>query len=69
MSYYRRVWNMNHYEYELCENSDLDHIYEILETLGYEKSDDEEEMAEGTHRLFDTYGAQPDKTTEDSDDE
>lgn len=69
MSYYRRVWNMNHYEYEPCENSDLDHIYEILETLGYEKSDDEEEMAEGTHRLFDTYGAQPDKTTEDSDDE
>ena len=69
MSYYRRVWNMNHYEYELCENSDLDHIYEILETLGYEKSDDEEEMAEGTHRLFDTYGAQPDKTAEDSDDE
>ena len=68
MSYYRRVWNMNHYEYELCENSDLDHIYEILETLGYEKSDDEEEMAEGTHRLFDTYGAQPDKTAEDSDD-
>lgn len=67
--HYRRVWNMNHYEYELCENSDLDHIYEILETLGYEKSDDEEEMAEGTHRLFDTYGAQPDKTTEDSDDE
>ena len=69
MRYYRRVWNMNNYEYELCENSDLDHIYEILETLGYEKSDDEEEMAEGTHRLFDTYGAQPDKTTEDSDDE
>ena len=69
MSYYRRVWNMNHYEYELCENSDLDHIYEILETLGYEKSDDEEEMAEGTHRLFDTYGAQPNDASEDSDDE
>ena len=64
MSYYRRVWNMNHYEYELCENSDLDHIYEILETLGYEKSDDEEEMAEGTHRLFAIYGA-----AEDSDDD
>lgn len=32
-------------------------------------TDDEEEMAEGTHRLFDTYGAQPDKTAEDSDDE
>ena len=64
MSYYRRVWNMNHYEYELCENSDLDHIYEILETLGYEKSDDEEEMAEGTHRLFTIYGA-----AEDSDDD
>ena len=64
MSYYRRVRNMNHYEYELCENSDLDHIYEILETLGYEKSDDEEEMAEGTHRLFTIYGA-----AEDSDDD
>ena len=69
MSYYRRVWNMNHYEYELCENSDLDHIYEILETLGYEKSDDEEEMANGTHWLFDTYGAQPDNAAEDFDDE
>ena len=64
MRYYRRVRNMNHYEYELCENSDLDHIYEILETLGYEKSDDEEEMAEGTHRLFTIYGA-----AEDSDDD
>ena len=69
MSYYRRVWNMNHYEYELCENSDLDHIYEILETLGYEKSDDEEEMADGTHQLFATYGAQPDAAAEVSDDE
>ena len=68
MSYFRRVWNMNHYEYELCENSDLDHIYEILEVLGYEKSDDEEEMAQGTHWLFDTYGVQPD-TAEGSDDE
>lgn len=60
MSYYRRVWNMNHNEYELRENSDLDYIYEILETLGYEKSDDEEEMAEGTHRLFAIYGAAED---------
>ena len=60
---------MNHYEYELSENSNLDHIYEILETLGYEKSDDEEEMIEGTHRLFDTYGAQAGNAAEDSDDE
>ena len=68
MSYFRRAWNMNHYEYELCENSDLDHIYEILGTLGYEKSDDEEEMADGTHRLFAEYGA-PEDDSEDSDDE
>ena len=67
--YYHRVWNMNHYECELSENSNLDHIYEILETLGYEKSDDEEEMIEGTHRLFDTYGAQAGNAAEDSDDE
>lgn len=44
-------------------------IYEILETLGYEKSDDEEEMANGTHQLFDTYGVQPSDAAEDSDDE
>lgn len=69
MSYYRRVWNMNHYEYELCENSDLDHIYDILETLGYEKSDDEEKMADGTHRLFAAYGTQPDSAAEDSNDD
>lgn len=57
-SYYRRVWNAGHYEYEPCDNYNLNRVYEILEALGYELSDDEEAMADGSHRLFNEYGKQ-----------
>lgn len=67
-SYYDSQWNMGEHQYVLCENSQLDRVYDVLEALGYEKSDDEEAMADGTHRLFAEYGA-PEDDSEDSDDE
>lgn len=67
-SYYDSQWNMGEHQYVLCENSQLDRVYDVLEALGYEKSDDEESMADGTHRLFAEYGA-PEDDSEDSDDE
>ena len=67
-SYYDSRWNMGEHQYVLCENSQLDRVYDVLEALGYEKSDDEEAMADGTHRLFAEYGA-PEDDSEDSDDE
>nr|DAM01583.1 MAG TPA: hypothetical protein [Caudoviricetes sp.] len=67
-SYYDSQWNMGEHQYVLCENSQLDRVYDVLEVLGYEKSDDEEAMADGTHRLFAEYGA-PEDDSEDSDDE
>lgn len=67
-SYYDSQWNMGEHQYVLCENSQLDRVYDVLEALGYEKSDDEEAMADGTHRLFAEYGA-PEDDSEDSNDE
>lgn len=34
------------------ENKALDMLYEFLEALGYEKSDEERQLADGTHPLF-----------------
>jgi len=34
------------------ENEDLDRVYELLEALGYEISDEEKAMRDGTHELF-----------------
>jgi 1-aminocyclopropane-1-carboxylate deaminase/D-cysteine desulfhydrase-like pyridoxal-dependent ACC family enzyme len=31
---------------------ELDQVYEFLEALGYEMSDEERELKEGTHHLF-----------------
>ena len=67
-SYYDSQWNMGEHQYVLCENSQLDRVYDVLEALGYEKSDDEESMADGTHRLFAEYG-EPEDDSEDADDE
>ena len=42
----------------LCHYPILHEKGEILEALGYELSDDEEAMADGSHRLFNEYGKQ-----------
>ena len=34
------------------ENRDLDFLYEILTELGYEMSDEEKALQDGTHELF-----------------
>jgi len=47
------------------ENEKLDRIYALLIKLGYEMSDDEKALQNGTHPLFTEQDAQ----TEDSDDE
>lgn len=44
--YYNR-WNAAH-----CNNDELDGIYTLLEKLGYEMSDDEKALQNGTHELF-----------------
>lgn len=47
-------WHYNgsvrYFEYE--ENDKLDLIYQLLTQLGYEMSDEEKEMQDGTHELF-----------------
>lgn len=48
-------WHFNgscrYFEHE--ENDKLDLIYQLLTQLGYEMSDEEKEMQDGTHELFD----------------
>lgn len=44
--YYQR------YSAKHCENEALDALYSVLEKLGYEMSDDEKALQDGTHELF-----------------
>lgn len=46
-SYYR-TWP----DFEHCENELMDEIYEFLISLGYEMSDDEKQLQDGTHEIF-----------------
>lgn len=48
--YYRGYWNS--YTIKHDENEKLDRIYVLLEKLGYEMSDDEKALQDGTHELF-----------------
>lgn len=45
---YRYNYTIDHYE-----NSELDRIYEALVALGYEMSDEEKQLQDGTHELLD----------------
>ncbi len=47
MGYYRS-WSLEHEE-----NEDLDRLYDLLIALGYEMSDEEKALRDGTHELFD----------------
>lgn len=44
----------SYYDYSLkyCDNDDLDTIYECLSKLGYEMSDEEKRLVDGTHELY-----------------
>lgn len=50
--YYRRYWDSGKYQFEGKENETLDRIYEILEVLGYEMSDEELSMQDGSADIF-----------------
>lgn len=50
--YWKRIWNCGQYDYAHEENTDLDDLYDLLEVLGYEMSDEEKEMQSGDHVVF-----------------
>ena len=50
--YWSSRWESGRYVYGYRENTMLDRVYEVLTELGYEISDDEAAMMNGTHELF-----------------
>lgn len=52
--YWRWEWNIEKqcYEYLHKPNDDLDRLYDFLISLGYEMSDEEKAMRDGTHQLL-----------------
>ena len=52
--YFWRRWNsqMGAYEFEHKANEELDLLYDFLISLGYETSDEEKAMRDGTHKIF-----------------
>ena len=56
--YWSKDWNVERqkYVYAYRENPTLDATYEMLTALGYEISDDEQALRDGTHKIFREYG-------------
>lgn len=56
--YWSKDWNVERqkYVYSYRENPTLDATYEMLTALGYEISDDEQALRNGTHKIFREYG-------------
>ena len=54
-NYLRREWDVNNRYYRICfkDNQELDSLYYLLESLGYQLSDEELQMRRGSHPLFD----------------
>lgn len=52
--YIKHDWNADKKEWQIIhkENKRLDKIYQFLESIGYEMSDEERQLADGTHELF-----------------
>lgn len=44
--------NYHRWDSAHCENENLDNVYTFLEVFGYEMSDEEKAMRDGTHELF-----------------
>ena len=57
--YWSKDWNVERqkYVYSYRENPTLDATYEVLTALGYEISDDEQALRDGTHKIFREYGS------------
>mgnify|MGYP001634680920 CR=1 FL=1 len=53
-SYWAENWNTEKREYEIVHkpNGELDRLYDFLMALGYEMSDEEKAMQNGTHQLL-----------------
>lgn len=45
-------WNVGAYAPVHCKNDTLDRIYKLLTALGYEMSDEEKQLQDGTHPMF-----------------
>lgn len=60
--YWGETWDSSQqrYVFEHRENSELNETYKVLEALGYEMSDDEKALQNGTHRIFSNYGLKED---------
>ena len=55
LDYLDRHWSSEKqlYENRWCQNAELDELYDFLISLGYEMSDEEKAIRDGTHELFD----------------
>lgn len=64
--YWSKDWNVEcqKYVYSYRENPTLDATYEMLTALGYEISDDEQALRDGTHKIFREYGSDEKKWSE-----
>ncbi len=54
MKYWGENWNSDKQEYEVAHkpNGELDRLYDFLISLGYQMSDEEKAMRDGTHELL-----------------
>ena len=52
--YWRREWSNGAYHHVYKANDKLDRLYDFLISLGYEMSDEEKAMRDGTHELLET---------------
>lgn len=68
--YWSKDWNVERqkYVYSYRENPTLDATYEMLTALGYEISDDEQALRDGTHKIFREYGVDTNEERTENDD-
>ena len=50
--YWEKIWSSGRYDYIYKENAALNALLSLLESLGYEMSDEEEKMQSGNHVVF-----------------
>lgn len=52
VGYWKSIWEDGRYQYRHCASENLDMVYEALVALGYEMSDEEKAMQNGSHEAF-----------------
>lgn len=52
VGYWKSIWEDGRYQYRHCASENLDMVYEALVALGYEMSDEEKAMQNGSHEVF-----------------